>query len=408
MRSAFRALPVVLAVGCAFAAGPAAAAYSSIVVDAATGQVVHAIDADHVNYPASLTKIMTLYLTFEAVENHTLILKQPLQVSARAANQAPSKLGLSPGDVITVENAVLGVVTKSANDAAVVLAEAVAGSEADFARAMTAKAKALGMTSTEFHNASGLPNKHQVTTARDMAILARAVLRDFPQYYHYFGTPEFSYQGLTFENHNKLLKSYPGADGIKTGYIRAAGFNLVASAERDGRRLIGVVLGGHSPRQRNAVMASLLDAGFLRGAVREAALAPKPVVAAAENAPVLEAQGDADETENQAPPPRAKHAPSLNGWGIQVGAFSRYAPAHLAATRAARNAPSLLNRTKLSIETIDDGDGKVYRARLMGLTEQRARKACETLAVRKIDCVAVADADSVSVAETGQSGSRAR
>jgi D-alanyl-D-alanine carboxypeptidase len=386
---------------------PASAAVSSIVIDATTGQVLHEVDADRVTYPASLTKMMTLYLTFEALEQKRIALDKPLPVSAHAATQAPSKLGLNPGETITVEDAVLGVVTKSANDAAVVLAESLGGTEAAFARAMTEKARALGMTGTEFHNASGLPAKHQVTTARDMVVLARALVRDFPQYYHFFGTPEFTYDGQTFENHNRLLKTYPGADGIKTGYIHASGFNLVASAKRDGRRLIGVVLGGLSPRQRNVTMSSLLDAGFLRGTVREAALAPKPtVVADATAAPAAAteslAEGDTDEGDI---PARARPAHRATSWGIQVGAFSRYAPAHLATSRATRAAPQLLAHTRRSIEALQSEDGKVYRARLMGLTEQQARKACEVLTARKIECVAVTADDDVTVATAGSSRS---
>jgi D-alanyl-D-alanine carboxypeptidase len=375
-------------------------------IDADTGQVLHESGADRVTYPASLTKMMTLYLTFEALEQKRVDLDDKLTVSAHAARQAPSKLGLNAGDTLTVEDAILGIVTKSANDAAVVLAEGLGGTESAFAGAMTEKARALGMTSTEFHNASGLPARHQVTTARDMVMLARALVRDFPQYYHFFGTPEFTYDGLTFQNHNRLLKSYPGADGIKTGYIHASGFNLVASAKRDGRRLIGVVLGGRTPRQRNAIMTSLLDAGFLRGMVREAALAPKPTVvadatAAATAAPATSdeslAEGDTDEGDT---PARTKRAHRGSSWGIQVGAFSRYTPAHIATTRATRAAPHLLGHTRRSIEAVDSDDGKVYRARLMGLTEQRARKACEVLTARNIECVAVT-ADDVSVATAG-------
>ena len=193
-----------------FASAQAKVGFSSIVIDASTGVVLSEMNADVPNHPASLTKIMTLYLTFEALKEGRVRLDSVLPVSEHAANQDPSKLGLNPGDAITVENLILGVVTKSANDAAVTLAEGIGGSESAFADRMSKKARELGMNATEFRNASGLPNPNQVTTARDMSILAQAVLRDFPQYYHYFGTPRFTYEGQVFENHNKLLKSLCG------------------------------------------------------------------------------------------------------------------------------------------------------------------------------------------------------
>ena len=231
-------------VGCLGGAGKALAGYASIVVDAETGAVLSEQNADQRNYPASLTKMMTLYMVFDALERRQLALKQPIAVSRRAAGQAPSRLGLKAGQTITVEQAILALVTKSANDAATAVAEAIGGTELRFAEIMTRRARAIGMTSTTFRNASGLPDSRQVTTARDMATLSRALWRDFPQYYPYFSRERFTYRGRVIANHNNLLRSYAGADGIKTGYIRASGYNLAASAVRDGRRVIGVVLGG--------------------------------------------------------------------------------------------------------------------------------------------------------------------
>ena len=225
---------------------PAVAKYASIVIDADTGAVLHEVNADTRNYPASLTKIMTLYMVFEALGDSRLKLDDKLQFSVRATRQPPSKLGLGPADTITVENAILALVTKSANDVAVVIAEALGVTEKRFARLMTNKALALGMSRTSFRNASGLPNKGQLSSARDMSILAQAMLRDFPELYGYFSTRRFTYRGATYRNHNKLLGKYDGMDGIKTGYIRASGYNLVASVEREGRRLIAVVFGGES------------------------------------------------------------------------------------------------------------------------------------------------------------------
>lgn len=236
--------------------------YASIVIDAESGQVLHAENADRQAFPASLTKMMTLYMAFEALDLGTLKMSQPLTVSRRAAGMAPSKLGLRPGQTILVKDAVMTLITKSANDIAVVIAEALAGSEADFARLMTKKAQALGMTQTVFRNASGLPNKQQLSTARDMARLAQSLLRHFPDYYKLFSTRSFTYKGRTFPNHNRLLRTYSGTDGVKTGYTHASGYNLVASTVRGNRRLIAVVFGGKTSRSRDKHMAKLLDRGF--------------------------------------------------------------------------------------------------------------------------------------------------
>lgn len=244
-------------------AGPAQAAkYASIVVDAETGEVLHARHSNTRRYPASLVKMMTLYMTFDALERGRLKMNQGLRVSRRAAGMPASKLGLRRGQVIRVKEAILALVTKSANDAAVVLAEAIGKTESQFAQKMTRKARQLGMKRTTFRNASGLPNRKQRSTARDMATLARALMNDFPQYYKFFKTKSFKYRGRVYRNHNRLLKTYAGADGIKTGYIRAAGYNLVASSIRNGRRVIAVVFGGKSARSRNRHTAQLLDKGF--------------------------------------------------------------------------------------------------------------------------------------------------
>jgi len=236
--------------------------YASLVVDAETGRVLAATNADHTLHPASLTKIMTLYMTFDALKRGALDLKQHLPVSAHAASMTPTELGLRAGDRITTEQAILGLVTKSANDAAAVLAEAIGGTEPEFSRRMTERAFDLGMNQSNFANASGLPNPLQVSSARDMALLALAMLRDHPAEYRYFSTLSFAYKGRVYPNHNRLLAAYKGTDGIKTGYVNASGYNLVASVQRDGRRLIGVVFGGSSGRARDAHMVSLLDDGF--------------------------------------------------------------------------------------------------------------------------------------------------
>ncbi|MGH6662721.1 MAG: D-alanyl-D-alanine carboxypeptidase family protein, partial [Rhodospirillales bacterium] len=253
------AVAVVAALG---AAHPAEAKYASLVMDADSGRVFHEINADTRNYPASLTKMMTLYLVFEALKIELWKMDTPLRVSARAVQQPSSRLGLSRGDRIRVKDAILALVTKSANDVATVVAENMSGSETAFALKMTARARELGMSQTTFRNASGLPHRAQMSTARDMGVLARTLIRDFPAYYRFFATTEFRYDGVTHANHNKLLNTYEGVDGIKTGYINASGFNLVASARRDGHRVIAVIFGGNSPNSRNALMTRLLNLGF--------------------------------------------------------------------------------------------------------------------------------------------------
>lgn len=236
--------------------------YAAIVIEATTGTVISETNPDRRLYPASLTKMMTLYMTFEAIQNGRLRKNDRMKVSSRAAMQEPSKLGLAPGSTLRVEDAILGLVTKSANDASVVLAEAIGGSESRFGQLMTAKARALGMRNSQFVNASGLHNPNQYSTARDMAVLGQALIRDFPREYKYFSTNNFTYAGHAHRNHNRLMSTYTGMDGIKTGYVYASGFNLTASAVRNGQRLIGVVFGGKTTVSRNQQMAKLLDAGF--------------------------------------------------------------------------------------------------------------------------------------------------
>ncbi|MBF0161165.1 MAG: D-alanyl-D-alanine carboxypeptidase [Magnetococcales bacterium] len=238
------------------------AAYADLVMDAKTGRILHATHPDELRHPASLTKMMTLYLAFQALKSGQLRLDQQLPISQNAASQAPSKLGLRAGQQIRVEDALLGLVTKSANDATVVVAEALGGSEEQFARIMTKKARSMGMSRTVFRNPSGLPDPEQVTTARDMAILGYALVYHYPQYYPYFSREGFTYAGVHHNNHNHLMSRYQGMDGIKTGYIRASGFNLVASTVRGSTRLIGVVFGGRSAVARDNKMAALLDQAF--------------------------------------------------------------------------------------------------------------------------------------------------
>ena len=285
------------------------ARYADIVVDANTGDVLHATNADSIRHPASLTKIMTLYLLFEQLEAGRIKLDSQMEVSDRAASQAPTKLGVRPGQTLMVEDAIKALVTKSANDAAVVISEHLAGSEEEFAKLMTRKARALRMSRTVYRNASGLPDPGQVTTARDQALLGLAIQDRFPRYYRYFATQSFVYRGVRMANHNRLLGRVPGVHGIKTGYIRASGFNLVSAVERNDRRIVAVVLGGASAGARDAKMRTLIDQKITLASVKRTA--PKIVeIADASPAPAPSAIYGAPFPKPEGQPPVRTEAPT--------------------------------------------------------------------------------------------------
>ncbi|MGF1641141.1 MAG: serine hydrolase [Rhodospirillales bacterium] len=380
---------LVGAVSVSASASAPAARYAALVVDADTGRVLHARNADTLRYPASLTKIMTLYLVFDALERGRLRLDQPIVFSARAAAQPPSKVGLRPGETITVEDAILVLVTKSANDVATAIAEELGGSEANFALMMTAKARTLGMSRTTFRNASGLPHNAQLSTARDMAVLARALLRDFPRYYPYFSVASHEHAGVLYRNHNRLLASYDGLDGIKTGYIHASGFNLVASARRNGRRLIGVVFGGDNAEQRNRIMARLLDAGFGQASTTTtvaAPLVPRPPLEVAAGGSATAASGM---------------------WAIQVGAFRQPQPARRIARVALDTAPEYLSRGTVTVVRQANANSKpYYLARIHGIGGDDAQKACRKLKGKGIDCLRVRLPGAAAVTSPARPASR--
>ncbi|MGO4717218.1 D-alanyl-D-alanine carboxypeptidase [Bradyrhizobium sp. 2TAF24] len=282
--------------------------FSSIIVDGNSGATLQANNPDSPRHPASLTKIMTLYLLFEKLESGKMNLDSEMDVSAHAASQAPTKLGLRPGQSIRVEDAIKGLVTRSANDAAVVIAEAIGGDEDDFATLMTRKARALGMSRTTYKNASGLPDDDQITTARDQATLGRAIQDRFPRYYRFFATNDFHYRGSVIRNHNHLLGRVEGVDGIKTGYTRASGFNLVTSMRRGNRHLVGVVLGGRSGGSRDAIMRNLLAENLERGATRRTVAAVSERNPADYKVASADADNAADTAESK--PGRAAAVPS--------------------------------------------------------------------------------------------------
>jgi D-alanyl-D-alanine carboxypeptidase len=411
----------------------AEAKYAAIALDAESGLVLHETNADTKNFPASLTKMMTLYLLFEALQQGEVTLKTKMKVSAYAAKQQPSKLGLKTGSTITVESAIRALVTKSANDVAVVVAEHLGKTESGFAKLMTEKARKLGMSRTTFKNASGLPNSKQVSTARDIATLALALMDNYPQYYHYFATRTFTYKGKTYENHNALLKRADGVDGLKTGYTKASGFNIAVTAVRDGRRVIVVVFGGKTAKARDNQADALLNGAY--AAIAKLDLpAPKPrdvVVAKAPAKPAVlppekplaavvlprdtVAEGSALVAATPLPSPSLP-APTPQGalqsgtqggtqvaalgsvgsdalpggWSVQVGAFSRYNAAESAAVDAAGQAAQPLAGAQIYVMEVQGQSGKLYRARLTGLAEPDAREACRLLTKQNQACLVVA------------------
>ncbi len=360
--------------------------YSSIVVDARTGQVLEAENPDAERHPASLTKMMTLYMAFEALRDRRISLGDQVPVSAHAASMEPSKLGLVPGTMLTVEQAILGLVTLSANDAASALGEFLGGDEDRFAQMMTLRAHALGMAHTTFRNASGLPDPDQWTTAADLALLARRILTDFPADYAYFSTPSFIFHRRVIYNHDTMLKTYPGADGFKTGYTNASGHNLVTSAMRDNVRLIGVVLGAGSNVERNIRMATLLDQGFTEMNVpvlmaRRTAPSRMPsIIGTAQAAELPRARLAA--AAPPAPPPPAPAARAATHWAIQVGTYPSARDAGAAAALARRTAEG----GEAHVEQLKLNGHPAWRAQVVGLTAPEAQSACAALSRHKTAC----------------------
>jgi D-alanyl-D-alanine carboxypeptidase len=331
----------LLAVAAVVAAHPARAQigserYSAIVLESRTGNVLVAASPDETRHPASLTKMMTLYMVFEALRDGRLNLESRVPFSEEAASRPPSKLGVPPGGSISLEQAILALVTRSANDVASAVGERIGGSEERFAQMMTLRARSLGMSRTTFRNASGLPDGDQVTTARDMATLGRRLMQDFPDRYHYFGVSYAQVGRQRIRNHNRMLESYEGVDGIKTGYIRDSGFNIVTSASRGGQRLVGAVFGGSSWVERDAHMASLLDQGFSTLGIAVATREDRAplLVRAAAAAPVSRAaaRGPVRPTRDTARPAAAtRHAAPRVATRRHVSTETRQAPARSAA-----------------------------------------------------------------------------
>ena len=380
--------------------------YAAIVVDAKSGEILYAKHADSPRYPASITKIMTLYLTFEALASGKLHPDDRVLVSPHAAAQAPTKLGVRAGDSVSVEDAMDGMATKSANDMAVAMAEKLGGTESRFAALMTLRAQELGMQNTHFVNASGLPDSRQITTARDIAILSRAVMRDYPQYYKLFSLQEFTFRGQVMANHNHLLGRMPGVDGLKTGFTNASGFNLAVSAVRDNRRLIAVVMGGPTVAQRDQNAEDLLLTGF--DVMRRRANGEKIVVAqnmfepTELNGPVVRPpseQGDGDQgslkIELASAPagkagkievaPRHGKGASKAKWAVQVGEFRSKTDAHRQIALVEKKFGDQVDGARGAAEK----EGRKYKAVFTGLTEADAKDACHALKAKRLACLVI-------------------
>jgi D-alanyl-D-alanine carboxypeptidase (penicillin-binding protein 5/6) len=372
--------------------------YAAIVVDAKSGEVLYDRHADSPRYPASITKVMTLYLTFEALSSGKLHLDDRVVFSPHASAQAPSKIGARPGESISVAQAIEAMCVLSANDAAVAMSEKLGGTESRFTALMTLRAQELGMQNTHFANANGLPDSRNLSSARDIAILSRAVMRDYPQYYHYFSQREFEYRGRIVANHNHLLNA-PGVDGLKTGFTNASGFNIAISGVRDGRRLIVVVMGGPTRVSRDQNAEDLLLTGFkvedarAKGeklTVAQNLFEPEPT------GPVVRPpseQGDGEQdalkVELTGPAPVRGHArsaqPAHAQWAVQVGAFRKRAEASRQVALVERKFAGHFGGAEGSAVK----EGRRYKAVFTGFTEPGARSACHAMKAKRLACVVV-------------------
>lgn len=420
-RRLFLALGLAAATAFTTAASPAAAQlpsfqnllaasqtkYAAIVVDAKSGEVLYAKHEDSPRYPASITKVMTLYLTFEALASGKLHPEDRVLFSPHAAAQAPSKLGVRPGDSISVTEAIESMTTLSANDAAVAMGEKLAGTESRFAALMTLRAQELGMQNSHFANANGLPDSRNISSARDIAILSRAVMRDYPQYYHFFSLEEFNFRGRQIGSHNHLLG--PGVDGLKTGFTNASGFNIAISGVKDNRRLIVVVLGGPTRVARDQNAEDLLLTGF--NVIHRRAMGEKIVVAqnlfepTELNGPVVRApteQGDGDQAglkielasagPSHAPkidvvPPRHSGAPKVTKaqWAVQVGEFRSKSDAHAQIAMVEKKFSGHFDGARGAA----DKSGRKYKAVFSGFNESDAKNACRALKAKRLACMVI-------------------
>ncbi|MGO3228822.1 MAG: serine hydrolase [Oceanisphaera sp.] len=392
--------------------------YAAIIVNANSGEVLHADRADEPRYPASLTKMMTLYLLFDAMDNGLMRLDTKMPVSAHAASMPQTNISLKEGDRLRVRDAIPALIVRSANDVAVVVAEALGGTEREFANMMTAKAKALNMTATTFRNASGLPDGEQRSTARDLSILSLRLMKDHADYYHYFSALTFTFNGKTYDSHNRMVKDYAGTDGMKTGYIRASGFNVATSVLRDGQRLVGVVMGGKSSRSRNAEMTALLDSSFIQAEqlakfspntanktvsppVSHIVISTQTVRKVTRKAPdtkvntrppaVVEVAAQPPVAPKSLPTPaQSSNQPTAAtlGWAIQVGSFQGSEQAKSRATNAQRQLDNI-KPSQIKVSEVSLSDRVLYRSQLVDLQQEQAKQSCVRLERQGMDCLVI-------------------
>lgn len=392
------------------------ASVSSIMIDAANGEVMYEMNADERRYPASLTKLMTLYITFNALENNHIKLTDKLKVSRTAAGRSPSKLGVRAGETITVKDAIMAVIVKSANDCATVLAEHFAPTEADFAVLMTNTAHKLGMNHTTFKNASGLPNKQQKTSARDMAILAMAVYHHFPQYYKWFSAKSFQYKGRTIGGHNYILKTFAGADGMKTGYTAASGYNIITSAKRSGKRVIAVTMGHNSVGERDKKVSKMMDRGLVhmqkgdvdvatltneingKGVIKtktaRVAAVQKKTPAKTQNVHLAKAQNKTAVKATQ-----IASAVSNGRYAVQVGSFSDYQRARNYALTVKNKLAKKYAVHDIKVEKVQAASKTVYRSKVIGLARNDANTICRNMKRSNQACLVTADSGTMKMAQ---------
>lgn len=392
------------------------ASVSSIMIDAANGEVMYEMNADERRYPASLTKLMTLYITFNALENNHIKLTDKLKVSRTAAGRSPSKLGVRAGETITVKDAIMAVIVKSANDCATVLAEHFAPTEADFAVLMTNTAHKLGMNHTTFKNASGLPNKQQKTSARDMAILAMAVYHHFPQYYKWFSAKSFQYKGRTIGGHNYILKTFAGADGMKTGYTAASGYNIITSAKRSGKRVIAVTMGHNSVGERDKKVSKMMDRGLVhmqkgdvdvatltneingKGVIKaktaRVAAVQKKTPAKTQNVRLAKAQNKTAVKATQ-----IASAVSNGRYAVQVGSFSDYQRARNYALTVKNKLAKKYAVHDIKVEKVQAASKTVYRSKVIGLARNDANTICRNMKRSNQACLVTADSGAMKMAQ---------
>ncbi|MGI2036319.1 serine hydrolase [Rhizobium panacihumi] len=387
-------------------AAQAYAGYAHLIVDANTGNILSADNADVVNHPASLTKMMTLYLTFEALHAGRLAWDQPITMTKNGANTIPTKLGVAAGKTFTVREAVLGMIVKSANDAAEAMGDHLGGSEEQFAGVMTRKARQLGMSRTTFRNASGLPDGRQVTTARDMATLAIALMRDYPKEYALFSTRSFVFRTRKIVGHNNLMYRYKGMDGIKTGYTNASGFNLVSAVNDNGRHVVGVILGGKTARSRDDRMAALLNKAVPAASVRSGATIARasvmtdfelaqdsiPLPVPADRTNSIEVASVSADITNSIPASVATPVISeRTGWEIQIAASDSDAAAQNLLAKAKADALGRYGEIAPYTQKITSRSDTLYRARFTGFdSKATALSACRELKSHSYACFVLA------------------